>query len=280
MMPWPMVALGEILQPTSDPHQVHPDQSYPNFGIYSFGRGLFEKPSIDGAVTSARTLFRVKRGQFIYSRLFAFEGAYGFVAEQFDGYFISNEYPTFDCLSDRLEPRYLATFFRWSEAWHGAASLATGMGDRRRRIQPEQLLKYTIPLPPLPEQRRIVDRVEAIAGRIAEARQMGEDVQHDIKSLLMSVYRRISRNAQRKPMVEIAPILRRRVVVDTEKDYPQIATRSFGRGTFHQPTLHGSDVTWEKPYQVKAGDILISNIKAWEGAIAVVEPEDDGRYGC
>jgi type I restriction enzyme S subunit len=38
-------------------------------------------------------------------------------------------------------------------------------------------------------------------------------------------------------------------------------------------------VTWQKPFLVKSGDILISNIKAWEGAIAVAQPEDDGRFG-
>lgn len=55
--------------------------------------------------------------------------------------------------------------------------------------------------------------------------------------------------------------------------------RSFGRGTFHNPPIKGSDITWEKPQLVKAGDILVSNIKAWEGAIAVAESHDDGRYG-
>ena len=57
--------------------------------------------------------------------------------------------------------------------------------------------------------------------------------------------------------------------VQQEKSYPQIAGRAFGRGTFHKPALEGSEVTWEKPFRVEAGDILISNIKAWEGAIAV-----------
>ena len=33
------------------------------------------------------------------------------------------------------------------------------------------------------------------------------------------------------------------------------------------------------PQLVRAGDVLVSNIKAWEGAIAVATPEDDGRYG-
>jgi type I restriction enzyme S subunit len=55
--------------------------------------------------------------------------------------------------------------------------------------------------------------------------------------------------------------------------------RSFGKGTFHNPPLLGSDITWEKPHLVKAGDILVSNIKAWEGAIAVAGVEDDGRFG-
>jgi type I restriction enzyme S subunit len=55
--------------------------------------------------------------------------------------------------------------------------------------------------------------------------------------------------------------------------------RSFGRGTFHNSPLKGSEITREKPHLVKSGDFLISNIKAWEGAIAVAKPEDDGRYG-
>ena len=61
---------------------------YPNLGIYSFGRGLFAKPSISGATTSAPKLFRVRSGQFIYSRLFAFEGAFGVVPEHMDGWYV------------------------------------------------------------------------------------------------------------------------------------------------------------------------------------------------
>jgi len=72
---------------------------------------------------------------------------------------------------------------------------------------------------------------------------------------------------------------RRPVTVELEKSYPAIAVRSFGRGTFHKPPLIGNEITWEKPFLVKAGDILVSNIKAWEGALAVAKPEDDGRVG-
>ena len=74
-------------------------------------------------------------------------------------------------------------------------------------------------------------------------------------------------------------LTRRLVSVDRQQSYLQVTVRSFGRGTFHKPALAGSDITWQQPYLVKAGDILIINIKAWEGAIAVAKPEDGGRVG-
>jgi hypothetical protein len=111
-------------------------------------------------------------------------GTGGFVPEQFDGWFTSNEYPTFDRDTQRLVPAYLADFFRWPEAWRGAAALSTGMGDRRQRIQPEQLLKHRIPLLPLAEQRRIVARVEAVAARSAEARRLREESTAEADALL------------------------------------------------------------------------------------------------
>jgi type I restriction enzyme S subunit len=80
-------------------------------------------------------------------------------------------------------------------------------------------------------------------------------------------------------MGEVAPLQRRPVSVEPESCYPQVAVRSFGKGTFHRAPLRGIEVTWQKPFLVKSGDILISNIKAWEGAIAVALPADDGRVG-
>jgi type I restriction enzyme S subunit len=80
------------------------------------------------------------------------------------------------------------------------------------------------------------------------------------------------------PLGEVAPIVRRPVEADVGSDYPIIAARSFGRGTFHQPTLEGDGLTWQRLFQVRAGDLLVSNIKAWEGAVAVVSDPDDGMY--
>src|SRR5207248_7875002 len=37
--------------------------------------------------------------------------------------------------------------------------------------------------------------------------------------------------------------------------------------------------TWQKLFRVESGDIVFSNIKAWEGAFAVARPEHHGKVG-
>lgn len=154
---WRQVPLGEVLTQVSDPVPVDTSTEYSNLGIYSFARGLFQKPPISGLETSATTLFRVRTGQFIYSRLFAFEGSYGRVTPEFDGHFVSAEYPTFDCAPGHVRSEFLAAYFKAKHVWAAVAVRSKGLGDRRQRVQPKQLLAHRIWLPPLAWQDRIAE---------------------------------------------------------------------------------------------------------------------------
>ena len=80
-------------------------------------------------------------------------------------------------------------------------------------------------------------------------------------------------------MAEVAPIVRRKVEIDMDGKYPELGARSFGKGIFHKPTLIGAELDWQKLYRVQEGDLVISNIKAWEGAIAVASRNDHDRVG-
>lgn len=77
---------------------------------------------------------------------------------------------------------------------------------------------------------------------------------------------------------EVAPVHRRPVETSPEGSYLQVAARSFGRGSFRKPILNGDEITWQNLFQVRAGDLLFSNIKAWEGAVAVISQDDDGLF--
>jgi type I restriction enzyme, S subunit len=193
---WPTVRLQEVLHSVSECHRVDAAQDYPNLGIYSFGRGLFLKAPISGAATSARTLFRVRRGQFIYSRLFAFEGAYGLVSDELDGRFVSNEFPMFEADTARLTPEYLAWYFRIPSVWNEVAKTAVGMGDRRRRVQPQQLLRHEIPLPPLPQQHRIVAKLDELSTKVEESRVLRSAVTRATLALELLTTKRLFPKAE------------------------------------------------------------------------------------
>jgi type I restriction enzyme, S subunit len=167
---WRTARLGSAMRLADSPVTVEPDESYPNVGIYSFGRGLFKKPDIDGSSTSATTLYRIKAGEFIYSRLFAFEGAYACVSSEFDGHFVSNEFPAFETDPEQLDARWLASFFRSPERWAELRGRSKGLGVRRQRVPVEAVLDYEVWLPPMTAQRAMVAAIEGLE-KASAARQ-------------------------------------------------------------------------------------------------------------
>lgn len=76
---------------------------------------------------------------------------------------------------------------------------------------------------------------------------------------------------------DVLRLERRPVAVDPLAEYEPIGIRSFGKGIFHYPTTLGSDLSKLRYFQVHPGSLVISNIKAWEGAIAV---SSDAERGC
>lgn len=159
---WQRTALHSVMTPAIDPVIVRAGESYSNLGIYSYGRGLFAKVDIDGSATSARTLYRVRTNQFIYSRLFAFEGAYSYVEPAFDGFLVSNEFPTFDTDPNQLDARWLANYLRSPRRWEELGGSSRGLGVRRQRVPTDAVLAYEVWLPPIEQQRAMVEMIDRI----------------------------------------------------------------------------------------------------------------------
>lgn len=155
---WRQRTIADIARLALSPESVDISGSYPNVGILSYARGVFGKVPIEGATTSAKTLYKIKSGQFIYSRLFAFEGAYALVPDEFDGYYVSNEFPTFEVDTDLASEKFLMTLFMTENDWHQMRASTKGVGDRRLRIQPEHILARPIWLPPPNE----ISRIDAL----------------------------------------------------------------------------------------------------------------------
>jgi hypothetical protein len=88
-------------------------------------------------------------------------------------------------------------------------------------------IRSTLPeLPsPLTEQRRIVTRIEELAAKIAEARGLRASIDTDIYATLLGSYREIVHGVPRHRMDEVAPLHRRRVDVQLDKQYHELGIR-------------------------------------------------------
>ena len=274
-----LVRLVDVLIPALVPHAIDPEKFYPIAGVYGFGRGMIKRPALLGQEIAADHLFRVKPGQFIYSRLKSFEGAFAIVSDDVADHFVSNEFPTFDLRRDRLEPAFLGWYFKQPRVWQQLASDGKGIGARRERLHPTRLLDHVLRLPPIDVQRDIVARLDAAARHILVSQRSANETRTELNAMLASAFSKLASEAPRAPMGGVAPLVRRAVGIEPEKTYTEIGVRSFYKGIFHRRTVSGSDFTWQKLFRIARGDLVFSNLMAWEQAIALASAADDGCVG-
>lgn len=78
---------------------------------------------------------------------------------------------------------------------------------------------------------------------------------------------------------DILKLERRAVVVEPGETYREIGVRSFGRGLFEKEPTSGADLGSKRVFHVHPGDLVVSNIFAWEGAVAVAQERHEGMIG-
>ncbi len=82
-----------------------------------------------------------------------------------------------------------------------------------------------------------------------------------------------------RPIGEILELRRRSVEVLADMTYQEIGVRSFGNGLFIKPMITGADIGSKRVFAVEPGDLVVSNVFGWEGAVAVATSEHAGMLG-
>lgn len=154
--------LRDFARPETTPTRVDATKQYQNVGLLNRGRGLFKKPSVNGSETKYTQLFQITKNQLIYSKLFGWEGAVSVVPADYDGYFVSAEFPHFDLNSEIVRPAFMRHITH-SRAFQNQLSTATtGMGQRRQRVNVAQFLSVEVDLPSIEQQDRLIPQLDRI----------------------------------------------------------------------------------------------------------------------
>lgn len=158
---WRRVRLEEALTLTVDRVPVEAGRTYDLAGVYGFGRGLFRRDPLEAERTSYKHLNVLHTDRFVMSKLKAWEGAVTVIDPAFEGAVLSPEFPTYDVNAELLLPGYLRLLTTHRPFWDLLATKSTGMGGRKERVHQTRMLEIEVALPPVAEQRRIIDLVGA-----------------------------------------------------------------------------------------------------------------------
>ncbi len=166
---WPTVPIASLCAAAERWETPTPGVEYRQIGVRLWGEGAYERESLDGANTRYGALNRVENGDIIVNKIWARNGSVSVVDERLAGCYCSGEFPLFQPITSRLEPRWFYWITKTRSFWERCDAQSRGTSGKNR-IRPEKFLEIPIPLPPLPEQRRIVAKIEQLAAKIEEAR--------------------------------------------------------------------------------------------------------------
>jgi type I restriction enzyme S subunit len=145
-----------------------------------------------------------------------------------------------------------------------------------RRQNGDKIVDY----PSLPSEfadiRRIVERIESLAARIAEAQSLRREISEDLDTFISSYHVHCSDRVVK--LKDILFLDEDRERIQAGNAYPQVGVKGFGKGLFAREILMGTQTTYKWFHRLYPGAIVLSQVKGWEGAIGVCDDMLVGKF--
>jgi type I restriction enzyme S subunit len=281
--PWPRVPLGELLCKSGEAVALQVDKTYKEITVRLWGRGVALRGERLGGDIAGKTRNVVRRRQFVFSRIDARNGAFGLVPDELDGAVVSSDFPVFNMNEDRLIPEFLDLYAKRRSFAEEARRVSKGTTNRVR-LREDGFYRLTIPLPPLPEQKRIVAKVQSLASKIDEARELREGAAAEAAVLIRAASRRLFGDEPARGWVPLSAFVSEIENGRSPQCLPfpaeignwgvlKVGAVSFGAYDPRENKALPLGLPYEKRYEVKPGDFLMcrANTKELVGACAIVK---------
>lgn len=149
-------------------------------------------------------------------------------------------------------------------------------------VSKTNLSKVKIPLPPIPEQKAIAQVLSTADAAIQKTERLIAQKELRKKWLMQQLLtgkKRLKGFENTKWKIQPLENFIKSVVREVPKPnvpYLGIGLRSHGKGTFLKHDEQPEKNSMDKFYVVRPNDLIVNITFAWEQAIAIVRPEDDG----
>jgi type I restriction enzyme S subunit len=222
--------------------------------------------------------YRLASGDIVFVRTGATTGKSFLVNEPPDAVFASYLI-RLRLLDKKLLPEFVSLFFQTYGYWK---SIKDGsVGSAQGGFNATKLSALSIPIPPLPEQRKIAailstwdEALEKLDALIAAKDRRKQAL---IQQLLTG-QKRVKGFSGKWRTQElgsaVTPISR--PVPKPVEPFLAAGIRSHGKGVFLKPDFKPSEIALDELFQLRTNDLVVNITFAWEGALAIVPPEANG----
>ena len=278
MKNWKPYHLGKILNRVERFENKDDFKTYTFSGTYSYARGIFSSYSKSGTEFNLSKIQRIKKDDFIFCKIMAWEGAFGIAPEECDNTVMSGAFVAYEINKEFVEPKFIEYFFKIEKNWRNIGSGSSGTNVRRKTLFPRDFEKYEILLPTLNEQQRIIDKIESVKSSLFQISQLRAEQEKDISNFRYSVFEKLFIEYD---SCEIGKLIEEKldpVIVDPTEEYLFAGVFGFGKGLFIRGIQNGNDTTYKTFNRLHTNQIVMSQPKGWEGAITLIPKEFDGLF--
>lgn len=217
---------------------------------------------------------RAAKGDIAYNMMRMWQGALG--PAPVDG-LVSPAYVVVKPFEE-ANSAYYSYLFRTDAYMREVNKFSRGIVADRNRLYWDEFKQMPSLVPPRPEQDQIVAYLKAQDANIVRLIKAKRDL-----VALMAEQRGVlaeraiaSAETQYIRFDQVVTLLARPIKREPKKRYAPIGMRNRGRGIFHKGLTEGAHLGDSTFFQIEKGDLIFSGQFAWEGAVAVASPEDDG----
>lgn len=264
---WPIVPLSRVMEQRKEFIEIDDTKTYKRCRVQLHAKGVGQRDIVVGSEVKTKRQQVCRAGEFLVAEIDAKVGGFGMVSDALDGAIVSSHYFLFETDAATLDRRFLDFYirtpaFREQVTAQGSTNYAA--------IRPRDVLGYTMPLPPLSEQRRIVGRIEELAGKIEEARGLRREAVEEADVVFSSAMNNIWRSAsswKAEVLGQIAKTVSGQVDPKVEPycDLPHISGENIQSGTCRllPYNLAKNDGITSGKYHFQPGSILYSKIRPY-----------------
>lgn len=184
------IKIGNVIKRIDRKETILPNEEYNLLGVSLAGRGPFLRETKMGIEIGATSLNKVLKNDFIYSRLFAWKGAFGVIPDDLSGGYVSNEFPIYSVDESIILTDYLNLYFNRPYVWGEVEKYCKGTTKAsRNRFKEKYLLAMKIRIPSIEIQKDILRIRQKSIEQIENINILLSNVENTHLNILGNIYK-------------------------------------------------------------------------------------------